>query len=979
MSDTDWERFAPGNVFANRYTIIEEIGHGGMGRVFKAIDRSLGITVAIKIIGPEHASNPRVVALFKQETVLARSISSENVVRVHDLGEAENTKYISMDFVEGQNLRDLIFSSGSLTISTAVKFGQQVCSGLAAAHKQGIIHRDLKPSNIMIDKTGRVRVMDFGLAMTIDREDAKGVRAIVGTPEYLSPEQARGEEVDRRADIYAFGLILYEMVTGRPVFEAESLTGYIQKHCEVIPEPPSRRNQLVPAALDAIILRCLKKDRNERYQTVEEVCQALDRVVAPEARQRKTARSRLPRYSAGAAACVLLGFIAYFVFFPPPRRPVPIRKIVALMEFENVIHDPTQDKWRAIRSLLSRNLEQSVFLQLIAPSVIRQYLNDFKIDDTGEYRQEVLDRIASQEKVDYFILGGYMPSGAGCQVDIRIMDARTRQNVGVRSFDIPAYDEFQSRGNDIALWAKQNLGLSKQDIENDPGEELKKYNQPPEAVMQFFRGIDLYEKGDYAGSSECFRRAVEIDKTFALAYVRLALNATYESRIDEAKENLVKAWSLRKKLTPRERLLVEGDYLNFYESDYPRAIEKYRALLRSYPNDPIALEHQGAILRNIEEWAAAKECFEQLLAIQPKKKLIIDNLSFIAQAMGNYEEAVRLLQDNKSLFSSTDEFQRELAKCFLCQGRTDQALIELDKGESLYAAVPIYRQFRGHIQTLMGNYKDAENTYRELLEEEGADYKDLYDRFWLGHLYLLRGQYNDCSREIEAGLRSARKSGFSDEELQFLLFKSHFHISQEDFVSAYETAAKARQKAQEVRYREMEVEALHLMGLSQVGLGKFSEARGTGLVLEQLISKMGYPKLLRSGFHLEGMIAAAQGSWDRAVNAFSKAVETLSYQRSEYLDRQAVYYESLASALFRRGDLDSAQAQYEKVISLTVGRLTAGDAYARSLLQLGKICQEKNELSTAKEFFRRYLAVRGDADAGLAEVKDARKRLASLS
>jgi len=303
MTNEDWERFAPGNVFANRYTIIEEIGHGGMGRVYKAIDRSLGITVAIKIIRPEYASNPRVVELFKQETVLARSITSENVVRIHDLGEAENTKYISMDFVEGQNLRDLIHSSGSLTISTAVKFGQQICSGLAAAHKEGIIHRDLKPSNIMIDKTGRVRVMDFGLAKTIDREGAPGVRSVVGTPEYLSPEQARGEKLDQRTDIYALGLILYEMVTGRPVFEAESLTEYIKKHCEINPEPPSRWNHMVPAGLDSIILRCLKKDRNERYQTAEEVCQALDRVVAPEARPRKTARSRLLRYSAGAAAC----------------------------------------------------------------------------------------------------------------------------------------------------------------------------------------------------------------------------------------------------------------------------------------------------------------------------------------------------------------------------------------------------------------------------------------------------------------------------------------------------------------------------------------------------------------------------------------------------------------------------------------------------------------------------------------------------
>jgi tetratricopeptide (TPR) repeat protein len=979
-AEGEWERFSPGAVFANRYTIIEEIGHGGMGRVYKSIDKSLGITVAIKIIRPEYASNPRIIDHFKKETVLSRAISSENVVRVHDLGEWENTKYISMDFVEGQNLRDLIQASGSLTISTAIKFGQQICSGLAAAHKEGIIHRDLKPSNVMIDRTGRARVMDFGLAKTIDREDAQGVRAVVGTPEYLSPEQARGERQDQRTDIYALGLILYEMVTGHPVFEAESLTGYIKKHCEVNPEPPSRLNHLVPVGLESIILKCLKKDRNERYQTVEEVRRSLNLVVAPEVLTPKPIGPLVLRLLAWIAAGSAILLAAYFLFIYHRKPSVPSwRKTVAVMNLENVTGDTSQDKWRAVRYLLLMDLGESRFLRLVPRERLLQDLNDFHAEDTGVYSQEVLDKIASRENVDYFLLGSFIISGQWGRIDIQVKNARMPDSVGSRSFNAVVFEEIQDRCDEISLWAKQQFGFSEADLEMDFDKELKKYtSRSSAAVLHFLHGLDFYKKGDYKQSSECYLKAVAADKSFALAYARLALNFSYEDRFEEAKKYILKAMSLRKNLSLRERLLIEGDYFNFLEGDFPRAVERYKTLLSSYPDDEFALEHQGAIYRNTEEWGKAADCFDRLQAINPNNRITVRNLSFIAEAMGQYEKAAGILQDNKGVFATPEEFHYDLALCFFYEGRTDQALLELEKALSLNPARPGCMRLLGQIQMVMGNYRDAEAAYRRLLEDDRADAAKLDGHYWLGHLYLLQGQYKSCSREIEEGLKLARKSNFSYEELTFLLFKSYFHLLQEDFAKAYETALKAKQKAVEVHVREDEIEALHLTGLCEVGLGKLSEAQRTVLTMEQIIRKIGFPKLLRNCYHLEGMIAGARKSWDEAVSDFTKAVETLPQQHLEY-DRQAIYLEALASALFQLSDLDSARAQYEKVISLTTGFLTAGDAYARSLYQLGRIYQDKNKPARAEEFFRRYLAVCGDADAGLVELEDARKRLASIS
>ena len=195
--------FLPGDSFGSRYRIVEEIGRGGMGRVYKAEDKELGITVALKMIRPEYSSSPRFIKRFKKETLLARSISHENVIRIHDLGELNEIKFISMEYIKGQNLKELIRTSGTLTVETTISITRQICEALRIAHQKGIVHRDLKPQNIMIDNNGKVYTMDFGLAKSIEAQEDSLSRGIVGTPQYLSPEQAKGEKADQRSDIYS--------------------------------------------------------------------------------------------------------------------------------------------------------------------------------------------------------------------------------------------------------------------------------------------------------------------------------------------------------------------------------------------------------------------------------------------------------------------------------------------------------------------------------------------------------------------------------------------------------------------------------------------------------------------------------------------------------------------------------------------------------------------------------------------------------
>jgi serine/threonine protein kinase len=427
-----------GSKFADRYEILEDLGEGGMGRVYRVIDKQIDEEVALKVLRPEIAADEKTIDRFRNELKLARKISHANVCRMYHLGIEDDIPYITMEYVSGEDLGAVIRRKGRLDVKEAVTLAGQVSAGLAEAHRLGVVHRDLKPQNIMIDRAGRARILDFGIARTVETTGSTETGMFIGTPDYMSPEQVSGQHVDQRSDIYSVGIILFEMLTGRRPFLGDTPLAIALKHKTAPPPDPRELNPGIPEALGRVILKCLEKEPEKRYADGKELFEELiniEKALSPtvgvafaqteekKPRSLLTARLKWAALILAAAAVVVTGALVLKAKLTAPP-PEDYESFILVDLFSG---SPKDANRRVLEYAILRSLTASTKLQIFSES------------EFETYRQRLETKEKSGIMPVISISGELAPRVTGFEITLKM---RTGGKTRTRSFECKGLSEF---------------------------------------------------------------------------------------------------------------------------------------------------------------------------------------------------------------------------------------------------------------------------------------------------------------------------------------------------------------------------------------------------------------------------------------------------------------------------------------------------------------------------------------------------------
>ncbi len=722
---------APGSVVGGRYEILKILGRGGMGAVCQARDLEVDRIVAVKFIRGELAGKASVLQRFKRELVLAQKVTHPNVVRIYDLGVAGDMRFITMEYIDGEELSKVILERGKLPPREAVGIMIQVCKGLAAAHTVGIVHRDLKPANIMIDKQGRVAVMDFGIAYSIEAaavaEDAAAdvpsgpldhltkAGSMIGTPTFMSPEQARGEHVDHRSDLFTVGFLLYALISGKlPTGSTLQETLKIRGSKRI--KPLIELEPTVPLALNDIVGRCLELQPGRRYQSADELARALEdwsrsQEAAPSKRShgRRVATAGILAAALGAA-----GLFAYLNRRTEPPTPAHSIKVL-INDFTNATGNPLLDG--LVDPMVGIGLEGARFITVFNRGQARRIASELSGSPALDVKTSQL--ITRREGIDVIVGGSVARDNNKFKLSIDALDGATGKVIAQQSATVDSPDQLARAVSSAVARVRKQLGDATPLATQLASAETFSSGSL-EAARDYSRAQELQWRGKLDDALAAFQLSVKEDPDFGRAYAGMAATLANLGRRKDAEEAYRMAMSKIDRMSDREKYRTRGGYF-LLRREYDRAVEQYQELVKQYPADTAGLGNLALAYFYQRNMAGAVEEGRRAVAIYPNNLLQIDNVGLYEMYAGDFDSARR-------------EFLRVLAS----NASYEKAYIGL-----------------GLSRLAQGNNSEAEESYRKLaaLGKRGASMASLAT----ADLALVEGRMNEAFATLDAGIQADKR------------------------------------------------------------------------------------------------------------------------------------------------------------------------------------------------------------------------------
>ena len=916
-----------GQTFGTRYHIIKVLGVGGMGAVYQAWDAELGEAVAIKVIRPEAIEDPAAAIdlekRFKRELLLARQVTHKNVVRIHDLGEIEGIKFITMTYVDGIDLATLLRARGTLDVERALQITRSIVDGLLAAHAAGIVHRDLKPANIMIRGDGEALIMDFGIARstggpseaaaasvaelpdnlrytaTLYTEETMS-GSIVGTVPYMAPEQARGEEVDQRTDLYALGLIVYDMLAGQ--HRAKHAESAIQELRTRMERPPAPIRSIVPAVpepLNELISQCIETERDKRFATTEALAQALAR-IDDHGELRPIRRVVGLPLMAGVVVLLLAvsaGIWWYQRQFIPPAAHDPVSVIIA--DLQNNTNDATFD--RTLEPMIKRALEGAGFITAYDRSGIRGLgaKPREQLDDTAAHE------LAVQQGLNVVLSGSIESQGTGYKIALKA----TQPIAGTQIFSQDARAASKEKVLDVTTRLVTRVRSA---LGDDASESSQQFAMASLSATSL-DVVRLYAQTMAAQSANKFdealqnaSKAVQLDPQFGMGYLLQAVASKNMGRLDDNQKYLTQALSHLDGMTERERFQTRG-YAYWSTGDYVQCVKEFSDLIAKYPSDIAGRNQLALCLSNQRQMRRAMDEIRQVVKILPSHPLFRDNLALYSNYASDFQEAE---QEARAV-----------------------------TGPDAYASLAL-----AFAQTGQGQFADARNTYQGVknIGALGASFA----ASGLGDLAAVEGRYSEAVQILRQGATADIAAKNSDSAAAKFAAIAYAELSRGRMRQAVDAANEALGASTAVKIK-------FLAARTFIETGDATKATP---IIDQL-SKELYAEPRAYAKQLQGLTTLKNGDARQAMTTLRDANDLFSTWIGSFDLGRA----SLAAEAFTQADSAfdvCLNARRGEALALFVDEEPTY-AYLPQAYYYQGMVREGLKSAGAVDSFRQYLAIRG--------------------